>query len=96
MEVAALVIATLALIIGVFSLGLQLAPKLAPKPSENDEFLRTATQSELEAHFGSEVIEQTPVTQAQAVIKKAQEDMFNDSFENPDLPFNGIDEEFTI
>lgn len=96
MEVAALVMATLALIIGALSLGLQLAPKLTPKPKENDEFLREATQSELEAHFGAEVIEVGPTTKAQEIIKQAQDQAFNDSFEDSDLPYNGIDEEFTI
>jgi hypothetical protein len=96
MEVATLIIATLALIIGGLSLGLQLASRLNPKPSVIDEPARIATQAELEAHFGNEVVQVPQNTQAQEIIKQAQDKAFNDSFEDSDLPYNGIDEEFTI
>lgn len=102
MEVASLIIATLALILGAFNLGLHFAPKLTPKSTEvpeyQDESLRSATQAELEAHFGSDVVvvpQSSTNIEAQEIIKQAQAEAFDDSFAAPD-EYGGINEEFSI
>lgn len=98
MIVAALVISILALVLATAAISIQItlwvSSRSAPKSTEtftNLGALRDPSPEELDSFFSGK-----PETQAGKVIREAKESKLEEAFENPDVPYTGIDEEFNV
>jgi hypothetical protein len=95
MELAALLIAVGALVLATASVTLQItlfiqSKKQSPAPQQfviEDESFLTPSAVEMQPREN---------TKAKQVIKEAQDRRLQDAFDNPDVPYTGIDEEFNV
>lgn len=93
MELAALLIAVGALVLATASITLQITLFIQNKNKITQEQPRYMVEDDF---LNPSEVEMTPKTKAQQTIKQADERRMQEAFDNPDVPYTGIDEEFNV
>jgi hypothetical protein len=91
MELAALLIAVGALVLSTASVTLQITLFL-----QNRKQIQEPIYTVEEDFLSPSPVEMQPRTPAQQALKKADQRRMQEAFENPDVPYTGIDEEFNV
>lgn len=103
MEIAALIIAVLALMAATASLTLQLATILKLGPQAQKAAITVPEQLDEPSDFELGLDQEQPAAPlskeeraAKVIIQAAELEKLDEAFANPDVPYTGIDDEFGI